>query len=378
MKNIEKYTYAFTISLTIFLVAIFHNKHNVTSKEETMNSNTTFQVTNHEVTFQNLKDNITLSATLSVPNTQSKPTAVILISGMGPNDRDNTVMGHKLFLPVSEYFSKRGIAVLRYDKRGTGTSSGVFNMTITSADLAGDVLAALEFLKNRSDIDTKKIGFVGTSEGGFIAFMAASQSPDVAFVVSMAGAVSNDVILNTEMQLRADGATDQFLADDKKIREKLFAIINTQSENDAQTNLTTLLKEYVENLTDQQKSEAKILPFAITGDNYHYMIDMFNSPWYRYYLKTDSLNFISKVKVPVLAINGGLDFCMPAKIALTKVEHGLKIANNQDFTIITIPNQNHWFQECKTGAMSEYGTIQEVMNESTLKLMADWIIEKNS
>ncbi|OGB86289.1 hypothetical protein A3J41_01545 [candidate division TM6 bacterium RIFCSPHIGHO2_12_FULL_38_8] len=287
-------------------------------------------------------------------------------------------MGRKLFLTISEYLSTHGIAVLRYDKRGTGKSQGKYDLALISVDFAEDVLAAVEFLTHRSDIDTSKIGLVGSSEGGLISFMVASQSPDVAFVVSMAGAASNDVIAHYQMQLKADGASNQFLVQDKEIREKIFKIIDTQSVEEAQKSLSTLLKAYVQNLTDEQKAEAKNLLFAITEQNYLQMISTFNSAWYRFYLKTDSLGFISKVKVPVLAINGELDFCIAAKTALPKIEQGLKMAHNQDVTILTIPNANHWFQKCQTGAMREYGMIQENMHESTLQLITDWIISKNN
>src|SRR3990167_6237689 len=287
-------------------------------------------------------------------------------------------MGRKLFLTISEYLSTHGIAVLRYDKRGTGKSQGKYDLALISVDFAEDVLAAVEFLTHRSDIDTSKIGLVGSSEGGLISFMVASQSPDVAFVVSMAGAASNDVSAHYQMQLKADGASNQFLVQDKEIREKIFKIIDTQSVEEAQKSLSTLLKAYVQNLTDEQKAEAKNLLFAITEQNYLQMISTFNSAWYRFYLKTDSLGFISKVKVPVLAINGELDFCIAAKTALPKIEQGLKMAHNQDVTILTIPNANHWFQKCQTGAMREYGMIQENMHESTLQLITDWIISKNN
>lgn len=352
---------------------VTHESTNQILERKTMNSNQTFQITNHEVTFQNTKDNITLSGTLSVPQTSQLPPVVLLVSGMGPNDRDYTIMGHTLFLDLANYLNQHGIAVLRYDKRGVGKSGGVFNMQLTSADLAQDVVAAVEFLSQRSDINNKQIGLIGHSEGGLISFMVTSQSADVSFLISMAGATSNDVVTHFQMQLKADGATDQFLASDKIIRDKMFDIIKTQSEHDAEIALTALLKSYVESLTDEQKIEEVHLPFAITHDNYLQMIATFNSPWYRFYLKINALDFISKVTVPVLAMNGDLDFIISSTLALPKIEQGLKIANNQNVTIKAIANQNHWFQECQTGSLMEYGAIKETIHASTLKLMADWI-----
>lgn len=132
-------------------------------ERNTMNSNKTFQVTDHEVTFQNAKDGITLSGTLSVPQMTDNKLApvVILVPGMGAADRDCTFGTHKLFLTISQYFTTHGIAVLRYDKRGVGKSGGVFNMTVTSADLSRDVLAAVQFLQNAQKSIQKKLDWLG-------------------------------------------------------------------------------------------------------------------------------------------------------------------------------------------------------------------------
>ena len=141
------------------------------------------------MTFLNSKDGITLSGTLSIPESPKKPAVVVLVAGVGPYDRDCIQMnGQKMFLTIAQYFTKSGIAVLRYDKRGMGKSGGIFD-TASTFDFAHDVLAAVQFLKQRSDIDAQNIGLVGHSEGGLISFIVASQSPHVAFMISMAGAV---------------------------------------------------------------------------------------------------------------------------------------------------------------------------------------------
>jgi ubiquinone/menaquinone biosynthesis C-methylase UbiE/alpha/beta superfamily hydrolase len=370
-KTVQAFFYVLVISSLVTFVG--YKKMNLN------NSDQMFNVMNHEITFFNSKDGITLSGTLSVPDTQKKPTIVILVAGMGSADRDCLVMGRKLFVPIADYLTKRGIAVLRYDKRGVGKSGGIFDMTVTSADLAGDVVAAVEFLKNRDDIDTHNIGLAGMSEGGLISFMVASQSSDLAFVVSMAGAVAttiDDVLGNSAAQLKADGATTEFVAFDAIIRKQILQAVTTLSESDAQAKLLPLVKTYVERMTDEQKALAATLPFAITEKNYEYLVATFNSPWYRFYLHINSLDFISKVTVPVLAINGTLDFITDARLTLPIIEQGLKIAGNYDGTVIAIPNQNHWFQQCATGALAEYGAIQESMHESTLQLIADWILKR--
>lgn len=345
-------------------------------ERKTMNVNKTFQVTDHEVTFQNDKDGITLSGTLSVPEFTGNKLApvVILVPGMGAMDRDCTFGAHKLFLTISQYLTAHGIAVLRYDKRGVGKSGGIFNMTITSADLAQDVLAAVQFLKsNDLDIDVSKVGLIGHSEGGLISFMVASQCSDVTFMISMAGSVVTNSAQQAGLQLKADGASDEFIQHDQIIRSHIFETIQNHTPEEVERILLVDVKAYIDSLTEEEKLQAKTLPFALTEQNYQRNIATFNSVWFRFFLQTESMDFISKVTVPVLAINGELDFIMSAKLALPKIEAGLKKAGNQNATIVSIPNQNHWFQECKTGALSEYGTLAETINESTLKLMTDWI-----
>ena len=341
-----------------------------------IHSNKFFTVADQEVTFENVKEGITLSGTLSIPqNIENKLVpVVILVPGMGAFDRDNTFGIHKLFLTISQYLTARGIAVLRYDKRGVGKSGGVFNMTVTSKDLADDVLAAVKFLTKSLKIDSTKIGLIGHSEGGLISFMVASQSVDVKFMISMAGAVANDYpVEQAALQLKADGASDTFIQEDKIIRSHIFNTIQTQLPEQAERMLLVDVKSYIDHLTEEEKAQAKTLPFALTEQNYKQCIATFNSAWYRFFLQIGSIDFIRNVKVPVLAINGDLDFIVSAKLALPKIVTGFKKAENQKAAIVTIPNQNHWFQNCNTGAMSEYGMLKETINESTLKLMSDWI-----
>lgn len=349
-------------------------------ERKTMNLNQTFQVTDHEVTFHNVKDDIALSGTLSIPQIPNSRLAsvVVLVPGMGKVDRDCTFGAHKLFLTISQYFTAHGIAVLRYDKRGDGKSGGAFDLMVTSIDLSRDVLAAVQFLTTRTDIDIQKIGLVGMSEGGLISFMVASECPDVKFMISMAGAVITNSAEQAALQLKADGASDEFIKRDTVIRGHIFNIIQTQTPEQAEHTLLVDVKTYIDGLTQEEKEQAKSLPFALTEQNYQRNITTFNSAWFRFFLKTDSMDFISKVKVSVLAINGELDFIMSSKLALPKIAEGFKKAGNKGAMVVSIPNQNHWFQECKTGAMSEYGALKETISESTLRLMADWIISKTN
>lgn len=333
----------------------------------------------HEITFQT-KDGITISGTLSIPEKSQNPPVVILITGTGPYDRDSTAMnGTKLFVDVADYFTNHGIAVLRFDKRGTGKSGGVYKNS-SLIDFAYDVQAAVDYAKHEQSqsVDSHKIGLVGHSWGATIAFYVASKSPDVAFVVSMAGGVItniDDIVDQTKLFFKASGATDEFIAHDSVVRHQLLETVITQPADQLEKSLTTQIKEYLETQTaDEKELASKLFPLGLAEENYQHLIPMFTTEW-RQYLLSNPEDFIHKVHVPVLAINGDLDFIMYDKIALPIIKRELDKADNENVTIVSLPNQNHCFQECQTGALQEYFTTKETIAQSTLKLMTDWIAE---
>ena len=332
-----------------------------------------------EVTYQNGLTNLTLSGTLTIPYPQELYPVVILISGMGPNDRNYTMLGHKLFLLLADYLTRQGIAVLRFDKRGVGKSTGKFDTTLTSEDFASDVLAGVQYLKTRKEIKSNQIGLIGHSEGGLIASIVAAKSNDIAFLVLMAGAVAtstDNIIEQTGMQLHADGATNEMIALDSKIRKQLLSILKQEANYDvAEKQLHSAIAKYLEELTVDQKNEATKLLFAINGLNFEHMLKLFNSSWYRYFLGYNPITVFKKVKAPVLAINGDLDFITSSKITLPIIEQALKNADNKNYTTLELPKLNHWFQTCKTGSISEYGVIEETISPVALNIMAEWVLK---
>lgn len=333
-----------------------------------------------EVRYENKSCNIMLSGTLTLPISKEKSSAVILISGMGPNDRDYTMLDHKLFLVLADHLTRKGIAVLRFDKRGVGKSTGQFDATLTSRDFADDVLAGVQYLKGRKEINAKQIGLIGHSEGGMIAPMVAAESGDVSFLVLMAAAVAtciDDTIEHVSMQLRADGATEEMIALDRKIRRQMLEIVNQEANYDiAEEKLRKAILQYLKELSEEQKSKSEKLPFAISSSNYDNLIKMFNSPWYRFFLTYDPIATLRKIKVPVLAINGELDFITSSQITLPIIEQSLGQSSSKDYKTISLPKLNHWFQTCQTGAMIEYGAIEETISPLVLELISKWIQER--
>lgn len=339
-----------------------------------------FAYKQEEVFFDNKSAHVTLSGTLTVPQGSGPWPAVVLIAGMGPQDRDCTMMGHKLFLVLADYLTQRGIAVLRFDKRGIGKSTGTFSTSLTSQDFAYDVEAAVGYLKMRVDIEGHKIGLLGESEGAIIAPMVGAHSNNVAFLVLLAGAALTDVesvVKQIALQIRADGASEEIIIEDTNIWKQLLTIVITENnfENAAQK-MRKAIEAYWLALPENLKQETEKLPFAINLVKADGFIAMFNSPWYRYFLNYNAVETLKKITVPTLALNGDTDFITSSRITLPVIAQALKEAGNRDYTILELPRMNHCFQECQTGSMAEYGAIEQTIAPRVLEIIAQWITEK--
>ena len=332
---------------------------------------TPYPYNEEEITFENKAANIKLAGTLTTPRTKAPFPAVILISGSGPQDRNESLMGHQPFLVLSDHLTRAGIAVLRFDDRGVGKSTGQFR-TATSEDFASDVLAGIEFLKTRPEINAKKIGLVGHSEGGMIAPMCAVKSKDVAFMVLMAGpGVLADELLYEQAALisRAEGASETAIAENRKIQEQSFAILKTEKDP---ASADKKFQELVANAVKLAPAAQKKAVEAALNSQFKAI----NTPWFRFFMNYDPRLPLRQVKVPVLAINGELDLQVAPKQNLPEIAKALKAAGNKKFQIVELPKLNHLFQTAKTGAFSEYAKIEETMSPTALTLMSGWIAKQ--
>ena len=326
-----------------------------------------------KVAYTNLKAGVKLVGTLTLPSDKSVFPVVLLITGSGPQDRNETVFGHRPFLVLADYLTRQGIAVLRVDDRGVGESTGYFSQA-TSEDFASDVLAGVEYLKTCKEIDPKKIGLIGHSEGGVIAPMVAVKSPDVAFIVLMAGTgLTGEEILYLQGALisRAMGATEEDIAKSRQFNAKIFSIVKEEEDNEiAKERLQQMAMAYLAELSDEEKSR-----IGVSEEFLKAQLQNLLSPWSRFFLTYDPKPTLTKVKCPVLAINGEKDLQVPPRENLIVIEEALKSGGNQDYTIKEIPNLNHLFQTAQTGVPSEYAMIEETISPVALKIISDWILE---
>ena len=323
-----------------------------------------------EVSFENEKAGIRLAGTLTMPKETSGFPTVVLISGSGPQNRDEELMGHKPFLVLSDYLTRNGVAVLRYDDRGVGKSTGDFK-TATSADFASDVQSAVTYLRGRREIDPNRIGLVGHSEGGLIAPMVAAGSPTVDFMVLMAGSgIRGDklLLLQEELIERVLGTPEQEIKQMLETNGKLFdAIVNSNDDTGLKSELRGIL---------EVEREIKV-PDGMTKEAYvAAQVDQFTSPWVTYFLRYDPRNNLGKVKCPVLAINGSKDLQVPPKENLSAIKNALSEGGNNRVTIIEFPGLNHLFQESDTGSPMEYARIEQTMAPIVLEEITNWILDQ--
>jgi pimeloyl-ACP methyl ester carboxylesterase len=332
-----------------------------------------FPYNSEDITFENKAANIKLAGTITTPKNKGPHPAVMLISGSGPQDRNESLLGHQPFFVLSDHLTRAGIAVLRFDDRGVGKSTGQF-ATATSEDFASDVLASIEFLKTRSEINARKIGLVGHSEGGMIGPMCAVKSKDVSFLVLMAGpGVPADELLYEQAALmaRAEGANEADIAENRRVQEQLFAVLKAEKDIAAADKKLQAIVD--DALTKLPESQRKSLQAGLNAQ-----VKSVNSPWFRFFMSYDPRATLRQVKVPVLAINGELDLQVAVKQNLPEIAKALKAGGNKKFKTVVLPKLNHLFQTAKTGAFSEYARIEETIAPAALTLMSDWIAKQTS
>lgn len=330
-----------------------------------------------EVTFQN--DDVTLAGTLTLPEGDGPFPALILLSGSGQQDRDEAlpiVPDYKPFREIADTLTRQGIAVLRYDDRGVGGSTGDPSVA-TSADFATDATAALAYLQGRSEIDSQQIGFLGHSEGGMLAAMAAADNPDVAFVISMAGTAVDGyqtLLKQVERLALASGASQ---ADaDAVVAQQQFILDLALDQNwpDLEAELTAIAESQAAGLTDEQKAAIGGDVNALIKQQVASQVQIFQSPWYQFFLRYNPADDLAKVSAPVLGIFGGNDTQVDAEQNSAALQAALDLAGNTDVTIEVLPRANHLFQEATTGGVDEYASLPPRLMPTFLETVSQWLL----
>jgi fermentation-respiration switch protein FrsA (DUF1100 family) len=314
-----------------------------------------------EVTYKNAKADIQLAATITIPPGKGPFPAVLLMSGSGPHDRDETLMGHKPFLVLADHLTRKGIVVLRADKRGVGKSGGNYSLAVM-ADFASDADAGVAYLKTRPEVDAKRIGLIGHSEGGVEAPMSAVNNRDVAFVVMMAGTgVPGDQLLPEQARLLQQASG--------KKPEEIEKDLATQRE------VLTAVKKDKDDATLEKDMRA-ILAGKVPEAQMDMQIKTVSSPWFRDLLTYDPAPTLTKLTCPVLVLNGEKDLQVPPSQNLPPIRKALEAGGNKNFEIIELPGLNHLFQTAKTGGIGEYAEIEETMSPAAMEKISSWVLKQ--
>lgn len=319
-----------------------------------------FPYKSEDVYFKNTREDFTLAGTLTIPEGDGPFPAMILISGSGPQNRDEELSNHRPFAVIADYLSRNGVAVLRYDDRGVA-SSEAGKSDGTSFDISYDAEAAFDYLLSRKEVIPSLCGITGHSEGGYINFMIAQRRPDVAFLISLAGpAVTGAEVLKLQQAeiYRGMGMPEPMVEQNRVVSEKLFAIVDKYDTPDE-----NFRKEALGYLASVGMPDDVAVP----------MIDQYGSPWMFYFLKYDPAPAIREVTIPALILNGTMDKQVVSSQSLPVFRQIAEERGRDNMKIVELEGLNHLFQHAKTGLPTEYGTIEETISEEVLKLMLDFV-----
>ena len=334
-----------------------------------------FSYTETEVKFENSIEKFTLAGTLTLPKGDGPFPVVILVSGSGPQNRNEEILEHKPFWIIADFLTNQGFAVLRYDDRGTGQSKGVF-ASATSVELATDAESALDFMRNNPKIKKDKICIAGHSEGAMIAVILAAKRKDIHSIVLLAGpAIPGGELLLKQQYLinKASGVSEKLNKSMQRFNREIYKIV--VEEKTLQTARPIIEKKISKSL--KNTNEKDLAGYNSKEELIQEALNNVCNPWMFYFIKYNPKIDLKKVNCHVLALNGSKDLQVPPNENLNAME--MYIPKSEKNTVFKeLPNLNHLFQECITGNITEYGTIEQTIQPEVLKLVGDWLITVQS
>lgn len=323
-----------------------------------------FPYTTTDVSFRNVQDDVTLAGTLTIPEGEGPHPGVVLVSGSGPQNRNAEVMGHKLFLVLADYLTRQGIAVLRFDERGVGASTGSRD-SLTTETLARDVEAAADLLASRPEVDRDRVGIYGHSEGGWIAPMVANRFDEVDFLVLVApaGVSGGDIVVEQTVRMaEVQGAQPSALDSIRSFRSRLMGAVTQEADS----------------ATIARRIQRIVKTAGGASSTAQSLVQAYTSPWFRYFATHDPAPMYRKVDEPVLVLFGGKDLQVTPAQNLEPVRSALQASDSPSVTVRELEGLNHLMQPADTGLPGEYRQIETTMDPEALETVASWIRDRGA
>jgi pimeloyl-ACP methyl ester carboxylesterase len=332
-----------------------------------------------EVTFNNGK--VSLSGTLTLPSSGGPYPAVFLIGGSGPQDRDGAMQvipGYRPFALIAEHLTRNGFAVLRFDERGVGKSTGNYG-TATEPDFIKDAEAAFQYLLSRQDIAAEQVGVLGLSEGAMIAAIVAGESPQVAFVISLGGGAADGYSLllrQTERQAEVAGMSKEEVDEVVQKQRRIFDLVLAKKWEELRGTVEVTTLSRLKALPKERTAALGDLN-AVASKKAAGSVRTFQHPRYQFLLRHDFGGDWAKVSVPVLALFGELDVQCDAAQNEAALKQVLARGGNDDVTVVVVPAANHLFIKAQTGSISEYATLPKELAPGVLEGISNWLRQRN-
>jgi alpha/beta superfamily hydrolase len=339
-----------------------------------------FPYNSEDIEYDNLDKTIHFGATFSYPKDSDKrrryPT-VLLITGSGGQDRDETMFEHKPFAVLADYLTRNGFAVLRVDDREVGKTTGSF-LSSTTEDFKNDAVASLEYLKKREEVDTMQLGLLGHSEGGLIAAMIASERKDIAYVVLLGSPVVDPIDLiqaQTTSRLVSQGVSEEKALEFQPFMKKMVMLLTATSDT------IEAYKKVESAFIEWQSQVSKSTVKSTTGINDEKSMQRYirqgviawNLPWNKYYMSLHPRNYYKNMSTKVLALYGEKDIQVDPVANVQLLEKLTSNQTSKSLEVKVIPKLNHLFQHCRKCNLAEYAEIEETISPEVLSTIVNWL-----
>lgn len=326
-----------------------------------------FPYESRDVSFENVADGVTLAGTLLTPEGEGPFPAVLFVTGSGPQDRNESLMGHAPFHVIADHLARHGIASLRYDDRGFGESTGD-HLGSTVTDFAEDAAAGAAFLAAQPKIAPSAVGILGHSEGGLAGPHAATLVDEIDFLVLLAppGVPLSELLQRQGADMmRLQGVDEGTIEMAVAGQADDLALVRDESISDRelQERLRERTRVRIEALGAEEAAR-----LGLTEEQAEQSIAQVSTPWFRSLMRADPATHLRQVEVPVLALFGGKDFQVAAEENATALR-----AARPDAEVHILPGLNHLFQHAETGGIEEYGQIEETIAPQVLEMVTEWI-----